>query len=188
MKVTPTNWADVADAIQRVWNPVLMKGPVSDGAVAVLLAQWHLETAEGRATPNYNLAGIKCVKPEEQSHQFFTTKESSDGGITLLTVKGKQAANCFRAWISLDDGVRAWLQTIAGAYGETLPSLLAGNGAAWARAIGPSARPGRSWYTGPETNPQGGGYVQVLSAFSHRYRVKLATQLRPRRVLVESVR
>ena len=74
----------------------------------------------------------------------FGTKESSDGGITLLTVKGKQAANCFRAWISLDDGIRAWLQTIASAYGETLPSLLAGNGAAWASAIGPSARPGRS--------------------------------------------
>jgi hypothetical protein len=188
VKVTPTNWADVADAIQRVWNPVLMKGPISNGAVAVLLAQWDLETAEGRSTPNYNLAGIKCIKPDAQRHQFFTTKESPDGGFTLLTVKGKQAANCFRAWLTLDEGVQGWLETIAGGYGETLPILLAGNGSGWARAIGPTARPGRSWYTGPETNPQGGGYVQVVSALTHRYKAKLATQLRPPHVLVETVR
>jgi hypothetical protein len=165
-----------------------MGGPVSDRGVAVLLGQWHLETAEGRATPNYNPAGIKCVKPDEQWHQYFATKEGSDGGVTLLAVTGRQPANCFRAWTSLDDGVGGWLETIAGAYRETLPTLLVGSGAAWARAIGPSARPGRSWYTGPQTNLQRGGYVQVVGDLAVRYLGKLTPQLRPPRTLVESVR
>lgn len=69
VKNTPTNWADVADAIERLWDAALMKGPKSERATAVLLAQWHVETAEGRATPNFNLAGIKCVHPGTQPHQ-----------------------------------------------------------------------------------------------------------------------
>jgi hypothetical protein len=188
VKSTPTNWVDVAEAIERVWDRNLMGGPLTPNATAVLLAQWHIETGEGSATSNFNLAGMKCTKPATQQHQFFKTKESNDGGLTLLTVGGRQPANCFRAFATLDDGVRGWLETIAGGYRETLPFLLAGNGAGWARAIGPTARgKNRSWYTGPETNDKGGGYVQVAGALSFRYLNKLKTQLPPPRILVESV-
>ena len=111
---------------------------------------------EGRATPNFNLAGIKCIRPDEQWHQFFTTKESTNGGVTLVAVTGRQAANCFRAWTSLDEGARGWLATLATAYRETLPSLLAGNGTGWARVIGPSARPAAPGTPVPKRRPRAG--------------------------------
>lgn len=170
MKLTPKNWQEVADAIRKKW-PSVMGDQATDLAVSVLLAQWHLETDEGRAMPNFNLAGIKCTKPGEELHQYFTTKESGDGGITLFEVAGEQDANRFRAWDTLEDGVEGWLTTIKGVYGETLPTLRSGDGGKWAHELSPAVRgKGRSWYTGPEDNATQGGYRQVLRALAPAYR------------------
>src|SRR5262249_54175911 len=150
----------------RVWDPdkkIGMDGPVTDNAVATLLGQWHLETNQGKATPNFNLAGIKCRHPDQFHHQYFATKESGDGGITLVTVAGQQPANCFRAWFSLEQGVRGWLTAISGGYRETLKTLREGKGSDWAHLIGPNVRgKDKSWYTGPEENQFRGGYRQVV--------------------------
>ncbi|MGL4554670.1 MAG: glucosaminidase domain-containing protein [Gemmataceae bacterium] len=172
--VTVTTWGDVADAIYRVWYAApegFMGGPVTPEGVAVLLSQWKLETGKGLSTPNFNLAGIKCVHPEHYYHQYFATKEGKQKGtITILeTVNGKQPTNCFRAWFSLEEGVRGWLTTLDRSFKTTLHLLRQGKGNDWGEAIGPNARPGYSWYTGATHNDARGGYADIVGDLTGRY-------------------
>jgi hypothetical protein len=124
-RLTPVNATDVYLALRRAWESqvtdVALDTEHLRSALLVLLAQWSLETAAGKAMHWYNLGNFKRVPGHDFTH--FRHNE---------IVNGKEVwsdgSDPFAAFDSLDDGTAYYLRAIRTWYkGSLWPAVLAGD-------------------------------------------------------------
>ncbi len=159
-------------------------------SLLVLLAQWSLETAEGRECRAWNLGNVKG-RPDGsdgRSWQYFSCNEILPASVATRIVAaapprkdgpGPSAAitstrpngdaivwfypnhpyACFRAFASLDDGARDYVQMQRTRFASAWPAVLAGDPAAFGHALKLA-----HYYTADES-----GYVGALQRLYQRY-------------------
>ena len=111
--------------LARAWETVL-GGAAPASGVALLTAQWALETDTGRRMPGHNFGGIKAAP--------------SAAGKSLRTVEGYGAARRevsarFRVYDSAESGAHDYLRLLADRYPAALEAARAGNVAGFAHAL-----------------------------------------------------
>ncbi len=192
---TPATPKSVFVALRNAWNANAreMGGPATTQAVAVLLAQWAVETEEGRNCWNWNLPNIKCANRESQYHFYMSTMEDLPAARANAMVGAGHAAfrgdkdeaapgrlrvwipgGCFRHWFSLRKGAAGYLATLRAFYGAELAHVRKGDPAGYATAIFEQVRgKGRGFYNGPaETHRDGklhDGYAPAMKLAFNEY-------------------
>jgi len=159
-------------ALQDGWFAIEEKTPGKE-ATCLLMAQWAIETAEGKRMPCYNLAGIKAKKEEQDQYDYCytaTTEELASsvaarwiagstaaapcekvgenpkkGTITVLC-KPKHSACCFKAFPSLEEGAKYYVGLLKKKYKSAWSSLATGDPNVFAHALGVG-----KFFTGDET-------------------------------------
>lgn len=123
--------------LRNAWRSQLGSEPARS-ALLVLLAQWSLETANGSASNNWNLAGIKYAPGCGSDYAQYLTREVVAG--KPITVMQR-----FRAYDSLEDGAADYLRLLRTRFGAAWAFAVAGDVQAFAHAL-KLAR----YYTAPE--------------------------------------
>lgn len=148
---------DVKAALITAYLHAYHQSPPS-GAVELLMAHQALETGWWGHMPNYNLGGIRPAS-EDQLWTAFTTFEDLPEDVAAEWVKasthekpcelgvklanGKRRVNCkpnhdasvFRAFDSLDDGVRAYFDVLSHRFSSCWTAVLSGDPAAFVHAL-----------------------------------------------------
>jgi hypothetical protein len=109
----------------RAWEAVV-GCPAPPQGIALLTAQWALETDSGRSMPGHNFGGIKATQ--------------SATGASFRTVEGYGAARRevtarFRVYDSAEIGARDYVRLLATRYPAALDAARAGNTAGFAQAL-----------------------------------------------------
>jgi hypothetical protein len=115
--------------LARAWEAVV-GGAAPARGVALLTAQWALETDAGRSMPGHNFGGIKAAP--------------SAAGKRLRTVEGYGAARRevsarFRVYDSAASGAHDYVRLLADRYPAALEAARAGNVAGFAQALAAGA-------------------------------------------------
>jgi hypothetical protein len=111
--------------LARAWETVVGGAAPAPG-VALLTAQWALETDAGRSMPGHNFGGIKAAP--------------SAAGKSLRTVEGYGAARRevsarFRVYDSAESGAHDYVRLLAERYPAALEAARVGNVAGFAHAL-----------------------------------------------------
>jgi hypothetical protein len=136
VQTTPTT-AEWAHSIARAWRQLLPYPPTVP-ALAVLWAQFALETGRGKSCFNFNLGNIKRVDGDGRDFVMLRTFEYVNG-------KRIDIDDSFRAFDSLDDGALDYLRFLCRpAYAEPWTCVVQGDADAFARAL-----KRKGYYTAP---------------------------------------
>lgn len=123
---TPLSPRDAAAELSRAWQAVLGER-APPGGIAVLWAQWALETGRGAAMVGYNFGGLKGQAPGGGS----TVQWTHEGhGASLRRTRDR-----FRAYTSPRAGARDYVRTLAERYPEALAEARRGNAAGFVDAL-----------------------------------------------------
>jgi hypothetical protein len=136
--------------LAAVWQVEFGDVP-KQATVALLLAQWALETGRGKSMMNYNVGNIKAPDPLAR-HAYFRTWEvlplsvaakylksstpeepcklvntEPDGKVASVAFLPDHPVCRFRAYASLEEGVQDYLVKLKGRFKRAWPALLAGD-------------------------------------------------------------
>ena len=135
---------DMFDSLVREY--VAQTGVVPTRAqILLLLAQWALETGNGKSENNYNPGGIKHVSGDGQDWTSYTTTEVINGSTQTLT-------QTFAAYPTLDAGTKAYLSLLQAHYPNAWAAVVSGSADTTAFAQG--LKDG-GYYTAPVQNTVG---------------------------------
>jgi hypothetical protein len=107
-KLTPMSADEVAAALSNAFKAAEGKKP-SEKVLSLLLAQWALESANGKAIHNYNLTNIKR-NSGDLYYQFFRCSEMVDGKKVFYDPPSPQCA--FAAYKTPVDGAKAYIRVL----------------------------------------------------------------------------
>ena len=107
-KLTPMTADEVAKALSAAFAALTGKKP-SAKILALLLGQWALESANGKAIHNYNLSNIKR-NSGDQYYQYFRCSEIIDGKEVFFDPPHAQCA--FAAYKTPVEGAKAYLRIL----------------------------------------------------------------------------
>lgn len=149
---TQASVAEWADAIAWAWRQLLPTDPTVD-ALAVLWAQYALETGRGKSAFAWNLGNIKRVPGDGYDYTVLRTFEYIDGVRVDMD-------DTFRAYPSLREGAIDYLRFLTrAAYAGPWARVVAGDAAGFAHALKV-----RGYYTAPE-NEYTAGLVSLANEF-----------------------
>jgi Mannosyl-glycoprotein endo-beta-N-acetylglucosaminidase len=147
---TPMQPEQAAHELARAWRAVFGE-PAPPGAVAVLWAQWALETGRGRWMVDFNFAGVKGKAPSGGSALCWTSEGSDDAA--------HRERDRFRAYRNAQAGARDYIALLARRYPGALERARDGDAEGFVQAL---ARGG--YFTAePEA------YLRALSSLSRQY-------------------
>jgi hypothetical protein len=160
-----SEWIGISDPVLKKPGATIDEvypGPKKE-SVCLAMAQWAIETGEGKKMVWYNLAGIKCKKEDRDKYDYtFTTtfevREKKDaeasvaasGGLAKITknlgkkddkewvevtYSPKHDACCFRAFPTLRKGCEFFLKTIRDNYKYAWLCLCAGDLVGYVKAL-----------------------------------------------------
>jgi hypothetical protein len=115
---TPMEPADAARHLALAWEEVLDERPDSR-AIAVLWAQWALETGRGRWMVDYNFAGLKGRAPGGGSALWWTWEETEAGP--------RRIRSRFRAYAKPEEGARDYIAMLARRYSDAISAARRGD-------------------------------------------------------------
>lgn len=107
-KMTPMTADEVAKAISSAFTQLTGKKP-STKILALLLAQWALESGNGKAIHNYNLSNIKRNSGDKY-YQYFRCSEIIDGQEVFFDPPSSQCA--FAAYQTPIEGAKAYIRIL----------------------------------------------------------------------------
>lgn len=160
---TPLSPRDAAQALSGAWQDVLGE-PAPPGGVAVLWAQWALETGRGASMVGHNFGGLKGRAPGGGSTVQWT--HEGHGG-TRRRIRDR-----FRAYDSVQAGARDYVRTLAQRYPAALAQARQGNAAGFVDAL---AR--QHYFTADPAV-----YRHAIQGLAHQYRTSGPDAARPLRV------
>ena len=129
--------ADVFAALREQWTALGGSTP-SRQSLLVLVAQWALETGRGAKCIAWNLGNVRWTTGYPSDWCEYETTEIVDG-------KTVHEIGKFRAFASLADGARDYLQTLRHEFSKAWTFVLAGDAAGFAHAAKEA-----DYYTGSE--------------------------------------
>ena len=147
---TQVSLQDARVLLTRAWERALGTTPPPQ-AVALLVAQWALETGRGAKMMNWNFAGIKAG--ESRLHTYYATTERTtpelaakwcarDPRVTpiagrpgVVRVAPDAPASRFAAYLDGDDGADAYLKLLHQRYKAAWAELSTGDATAYAKAL-----------------------------------------------------
>lgn len=140
----------------------LLNAPLKRPAVDLLLAQWALETARGKACFNHNLGNVKATAKWEGDYcarycnELLTEAQSADalaragkqadgtpdvilggvvGGLRIVNFYPPNSATFFRAFDDLEDGALDYLSILADRFASAWAYLEDGDADRFTRAL-----------------------------------------------------
>ena len=150
---TPLSPRDAAAELAGAWQDVLGE-PAPAGGVAVLWAQWALETGRGASMVGHNFGGLKGHAPDGGS----TVQWTHEGhGVGRRRIRDR-----FRAYDSARAGARDYVRTLAQRYPDALAQARQGNAAGFVDAL---AR--RHYFTADPAV-----YRHAVQGLAHQYRTQ----------------
>lgn len=165
--LTPITSADVARELGAAWPSIVGTAPTRKGVLS-LLAIWALETGYGRSTHQYNIGNIKAWEGDGHSWTFFRCSERDANGVT--TFYDPPSPQCrFRAYDSLQDGVRDFLLYMHRRFSKVWPVVEAGDPTELAHQMKL-----RGYYTADESK-----YASGLRSTYSRLSMQVPEQLLP---------
>lgn len=123
---TPAPVADVLAALQRAWPGG------SRESLLVLLAQWGIETGDGRSCWNWNLGNVKRVKGEDWT-MLSNVWEILSG--RKVVFQPPHAQTHFAAFDDVDRGAAFFLAKLQGRFAKAWHAVLAGDPGMFAREL-----------------------------------------------------
>jgi peptidoglycan hydrolase-like protein with peptidoglycan-binding domain len=148
--VTPASPKEVFEALRRAWSTTVGGTPTTE-SLLVLLAQWGIETGDGRALHNWNLGNAKRV--QGQPWTMLPHVWEILGGHKVY-FEPPHPQTHFKAFGSLDEGAVAYLQMMHKRFAASWPQVVAGDPAGFAHAL-----KGQHYYTANEV-----AYAAALKA------------------------
>lgn len=131
-KLTPVSTIDVYLALRRAWDEqvtdVALESNAQRHAILVLLAQWALETAFGKAVHWFNLGNAKHVDGDGHDFSVFRCSEVVNGREKFMDCP-------FVAFDSLDEGAAYYLRSLRSRFRFAWPAVLAGDVADFSRRL-----------------------------------------------------
>ncbi|HEY2405612.1 MAG TPA: glucosaminidase domain-containing protein [Polyangiaceae bacterium] len=144
---TKLDGEQAASALRAAWTRVTGEPP-SEGAVAVLTAQWAHETGTGASMYNYNFGGIKGAGPEG----FSVAQQTREGyGKSEHTIVDR-----FRAYRSADQGATDYVQFLVSRFPEAANSAKAGDPVGFVQGLRQ-----RGYFTGDPA-----AYTRAVASFT----------------------
>lgn len=153
--ITPVTPEALFDALLTCWMDVTKSAPVRT-AVVLLVAQFCVEDAWGRACHAYNLGNQKANPATSAKYQFYGCDEvftpaqaahwiaadpshchveHQDATSVTLWCDPPHPVACFAAYESLAEGAKAWLTLQHGRFGSAWGALLSGNARLFAASL-----------------------------------------------------
>jgi hypothetical protein len=123
---TPASMSDIRAALGRALKAATGGSP-SGRTVDVLAAQVSLETAHGGAMYNNNFGGIKGASPSGATANCMTHEVLNGQDVTLQ--------QGFRAYGSLDEGARDYINVLQTRFPQAYAQALTGNVDGFAHAL-----------------------------------------------------
>lgn len=123
---TPLTGSQAASALRSAFRARYGHEP-SDKTVAILGAQWSLETGGGRSMMNYNFGGIKGASPSGQSTRYGTVEGSGAGEQHIV--------DRFRAYGSAAEGASDYLQVLEKRFPSAFGMARAGDAKAFVHEL-----------------------------------------------------
>ncbi len=147
---TPMRPEEAAQHLSDAWEAVLGKPP-PDKALALLWAQWALETGRGRWMVDFNFAGVKGTAPRGGSAVWWTSEGPDDDA--------RRVRSRFRAYRSAEEGARDYVRMLKRRYPLAIRAARRGDAKGFVQAL---AR--RGYFT---SEPD--AYCRALSSLSHQF-------------------
>lgn len=141
---------EAAQHLADAWETVLGKPP-SDEALALLWAQWALETGRGRWMVDFNFAGVKGTAPRGGSAVWWTSEGTDDDA--------RRVRSRFRAYRSAEEGARDYVRMLKRRYPAAIRAARRGDAHGFVHAL---AR--RGYFT---SEPD--AYCHALSSLSRQF-------------------
>lgn len=107
-KITPINEGEAAYALRESWKKIYGEYPSLD-SLALLWAQWALETGRGKAIHWYNFGNIK--RSSDEDYCMFRCNEIIKGKVVWFDPPHKQT--WFRAYPSATEGAYDYLMFLS---------------------------------------------------------------------------
>lgn len=126
---TPMQPEEAAQHLSDAWEKVLGKPP-PDEALALLWAQWALETGRGRWMVDFNFAGVKGKAPRGGSAVWWTSEGSDDDARRVRRVRSR-----FRAYRSAEEGARDYVGMLKRRYPEAIRAARRGDAQGFVHAL-----------------------------------------------------
>lgn len=123
---------DVYAAMRLDW-PLVMGAAPRRATLICLLSQWAFETGRGRAMHAFNTGNIKHVPGD--GHDFVQFRCNEIIGGKAVWFDPPHPATSFRAYASLADGVRDYLDLLMTRFGSAWGAAIAGDVAAFSREL-----------------------------------------------------
>jgi hypothetical protein len=141
-ELTPATPREVFEALQGAW-PGVVGGVPTTRSLLVLLAQWGIETGDGRALHNWNLGNAKRVKdqPWTMLHHVWEIL-----GGQKVYFEPPHPQTHFRAFASIQEGAEAYLHMMHRRFARSWPEVIEGDPGGFAHAL-----KGQHYYTADET-------------------------------------
>jgi hypothetical protein len=126
-------------ALRAGWRAILQTEPTR-ASVLVLLAHWGLETGNGAASRNWNVAGIKWTAGCGADFARYMTRERVNGAVIHVM-------QAFRAYATCEQGVADYLRELRHDFAWAWPAVEAGDVGDFAHRLKE-----RRYYTDTEEN------------------------------------
>lgn len=130
--LTPCSPSELARGLTWAWI-ARFDSPPEPRQLAVLLAQWALETGRGRSCHCWNFGNVKHADGDGRCWTFFRCNEVIDG--REVWFDPPHPACCFRAFSTLREGAVEYLDFLARHYRPAWPFVLAGDPAGFVHAL-----------------------------------------------------
>ncbi len=123
---TPMRPEEAAQHLADAWESVLHQS-APDAALALLWAQWALETGRGRWMVDFNFAGVKGTAPRGGSAVWWTSEGSDDDA--------RRVRSRFRAYRSAEEGARDYVRMLERRYPGAIRAARRGDARGFVQAL-----------------------------------------------------
>lgn len=148
--VTPLSPVDAAEQLSSAWRH-RFGCPAPRRALAVLLAQWALETDRGRCMYGFNFAGIKATSGSETSAVLSTVEGAGP--------RARRVRARFRTYATVSAGAGDYLKLLAERFPEALAAAARGDPRAFVRGLAQ-----RRYFSGDAR-----AYTSAVARLSHEF-------------------
>lgn len=108
---TPLSVSEFINALSSVFEQIEGVKPDTN-QLAMLYGQWSLETNSGKAMFNNAVGNIKITQSQMDSGVKFFSQFTGDPGVVRPDGVIGEGVNHFRAYATLEDGIKSWLQLL----------------------------------------------------------------------------
>ncbi len=105
---TPVSVNDFLNALSNVFLQIEGVRPTIN-QLAALYGQWSMETNTGRAMFNNAVANLKITQNQMNSGVLFFSQFTGAPGVIRADGVPGEGVNHFRAYVTLEDGIRSWI-------------------------------------------------------------------------------